>query len=102
MPCRIAAALACTLALVAPAAAIVGGAEVASEAVARHVVMVVGARGAACTGTAIARDLVLTAAHCLQPGARHLVVAPDAARRPRMSRVESFERHPEFDLETAL
>src|SRR5439155_10351401 len=71
---------------------------------ARHVVMVVGARGGACTGTAIARDLVLTAAHCLQvgPGARHTVVAPDAARRPRMTRVESFERHPEFDLETAL
>jgi len=103
MPYRSAAALACMLALVAPAAAIVGGAEVASEAVARHVVMVVGARGSACTGTAVARDLVLTAAHCLQlgAGARHTVVAPDAARRPRLIRAESFERHPEFDLESA-
>jgi hypothetical protein len=102
MPYRIVAALACVLMLVAPAGAIVGGAEPASEALARHVVMVVGARGSACTGTAIARDLVLTAAHCLMPGARHTVVAPDAARRPRMIRVESFERHPDFDLETAL
>jgi hypothetical protein len=102
MPCRVVAALACLFALVAPAAAIVGGAEPASEALARHVVMVVGARGSACTGTAIARDLVLTAAHCLMSGARHTVVAPDAARRPRMIPVESFERHPEFDLETAL
>src|SRR5882672_211185 len=100
MPCRIVAALACALVLVVPAGAIVGGAEVASEAVARHVVMVVGARGAACTGTAVARDLVLTAAHCLMPGARHMVVAPDAARRPRLIGVERFERHPEFDLES--
>jgi secreted trypsin-like serine protease len=102
MPYRIAAALACALVLVAPAAAIVGGAEPASEAVARHVVMVVGARGSACTGTAIARNLVLTAAHCLQPGARHSVVAADAGRSTRMTRVESFERHSEFDLETSL
>src|SRR5882672_1718950 len=98
MPCRIVAALACTLLLAVPAGAIVGGAEPASEVLARHVVMVVGARGSACTGTAIARDLVLTAAHCLMSGARHTVVAADAARRPRMTRVENFERHPEFDL----
>jgi trypsin len=102
MSCRIAAAVACVLVLAVPAGAIVGGAEPASEALARHVVMVVGARGSACTGTAIARDLVLTAAHCLMPGARHTVVAPDAGRRPRLIRVENFERHPEFDLETAL
>ena len=46
--------------------------------------------------------MITLAVATVQPGARHLVVAPDAARRPRMSRVESFERHPEFDLETAL
>jgi V8-like Glu-specific endopeptidase len=41
---------------------------VADEPLARHVVVVTGQRSSACTGTAIARDLVLTAAHCVHAG----------------------------------
>lgn len=52
----------------APAGAITGQAPPASGAVARSIVMIVDARGDLCTGTAIARDLVLTAAHCVGGG----------------------------------
>src|SRR5947209_8209652 len=50
------------------AAALVGGAAPADEEIARHVVMIVGSRGTSCTATAIARDVLLTAAHCVMPG----------------------------------
>ena len=36
--------------------------------------MIVGSHGTFCTGAAIARDLVLTAAHCVQPGADYKLV----------------------------
>jgi secreted trypsin-like serine protease len=93
---RLAAALAVALALCAPAYAIVGTAEPASDAIARHIVMVVGDRGSACTGTAIGRDLVLTAAHCVEPGVHYTVAVPDPGRRAKTARVERFERHPEY------
>jgi secreted trypsin-like serine protease len=98
---RLATLLACLCALSAPARAIVGTTEPAAAAIARHVVMVVGGRGSACTGTAIARDLVLTAAHCLEPRGEYRVAVPDA-RRLQITRVAQFERHPEFDAESAL
>ena len=47
--------------------AMVGGAPPADSAIARHVVLLVGSRGNSCSGVAIARDLVLTAAHCVPP-----------------------------------
>jgi secreted trypsin-like serine protease len=98
---RFAVALVCAIVLSAPALAIVGTADPASDAIARHVVMVVGTRGSACTGTVIARDLVLTAAHCLEPGERYTVLVPERGRRPQQTRVARFERHPEFDAESA-
>jgi hypothetical protein len=105
---RLAAALACLFAICAPARAIVGTAEPAGAAIARHVVMVVGGRGSACSGTAVARDLVLTAAHCLQPGGQYSVTVPDNARRPQTIRVARFsagfptERAPPAGRPTAL
>jgi secreted trypsin-like serine protease len=48
-----------------PAWAITGNAPPASGLAARPLVMVVDNRGDLCTGTALARDLVLTAAHCV-------------------------------------
>jgi hypothetical protein len=98
---RFAVTLACVLGPSAPAVAIVGTTDPASEAIGRHVVMVVGQRGSACSGTAIARDLVLTAAHCLEPGGSYTVLVPEQGRRPQTARVVRFERHPEFDAETA-
>lgn len=105
MLCRTATAVACALVVGAPAAALVGGAIPADHAVARHVVLVLGPRGngrMACTGTAIGRDLVLTAAHCVAAGASATVVERDDGRRPRIVRVAAAERHPSFDLDTAV
>lgn len=48
-----------------PAAALVGHAQFAQMNVAQHVVMIRTARGGYCTGTVLAGDIVLTAAHCV-------------------------------------
>ena len=49
----------------APASAGTGNAPPAAVWAARPIVMVVDARNDLCTGTALTRDLVLTAAHCV-------------------------------------
>jgi hypothetical protein len=85
-----------------PAAALVGGAAPADQALARHVVLIVGSRGTFCTGVAIARDLVLTAAHCTLPGADYKLMEFDAAHQPLLRDVVSIVRHPQFDLKMLL
>jgi len=84
------------------AVAMVGGAPPASPEVARHVVLILGSRGSSCTGTAIARDLVLTAAHCVLPGADYKRLDYDAARRPLLRDIAAIARHPEFDVKAVL
>src|SRR5262249_62210871 len=83
-----------------PAAAMVGGAPPAAPAIARHVVLIVGSRGTFCTGVAIARDLVLTAAHCTLPGAEHKLMEFDAAHQPVLKDVSDIARHPQFEPKT--
>ena len=85
-----------------PAAAMVGGAPPAAPAIARHVVLIVGSGGTFCTGVAIARDLVLTAAHCTLPGADYKLMELDAAHQPVLRDVSEIARHPQFDLKTLL
>jgi secreted trypsin-like serine protease len=84
-----------------PAAAMVGGAANANETLARHVVMLVGPRGF-CSGVAIARNVVLTAAHCVLPGADTKLAELDAARQPALKDIVTIARHPGFDAEAAL
>src|SRR5580704_5567948 len=96
------AAVAAALALPLPAPAMVGGAAPADAAIARHVVMIVGSRGTFCTGVAIARDLVLTAAHCTLPGADYRLMEFDAAHQPLLRDVAQIARHPQFDLKSLL
>ena len=93
--------LACLL-LSLPAAAMVGGASAPPAPVAKSVVTIVGSRGNFCTGTAIAPDLVLTAAHCVLPGADYKIVQYDSARQPLLRDVKSVNAHPKFDLQTML
>src|SRR5262245_1022244 len=91
------------LACGAPAVAMVGGAgESEGVGAGRHAVLIVGSRGTSCTGVAVARDLVLTAAHCVQAGAEYRLVEFDAAHRPTLKSIVSVTRHPQFDMATFL
>jgi secreted trypsin-like serine protease len=82
-----------------PAAAMVGGAAPAGE-FARAAVMIVGSRGNSCTGTLVARDLVLTAAHCVAPGSDYKLVQFDAQKQPSLRDIVRIERHPQFSAKT--
>ncbi len=82
----------------APVSAMVGGAPPAADGAGRSVVMVLGSYGTACTATAIARDLLLTAAHCVQPGADYKLVSGTPGREPVLKDIARIERDPQFDL----
>ena len=99
---RVAIALACALLSLLPAAAMVGGAQPTSEGAGRAVVMLTGSHGTFCSGVALARDLVLTAAHCVLPGADYKLVEFDAARHPALKDIARITRHPEFDVNAVL
>ena len=99
---RYAVALACALASAPPAAAMVGGAQPADDTAGRAVVMLTGSQGTFCSGVALARDLVLTAAHCVLPGADYKLVELDAARRPQLKDIASIVRNPGFDVNAVL
>jgi Trypsin len=94
--------LACALAWSLPAAAMVGGAQPASDGAGRAVVMLTGSHGTFCSGVALTRDLVLTAAHCVLPGADYKLVELDAARQPALKDIATIARHPEFDVNAVL
>jgi len=88
---RPALALAC-LAIAAPAFAITGQAPPAQGIAAHAIVMIVDPRGDLCTGTALARDLVLTAAHCVTPDMRIKVF-----QTGQTVAVRGVARHPHFN-----
>jgi hypothetical protein len=94
------AALACALVLCAPSAAMVGGAPPANDTAGRAVVLLVGLGGTSCSGVALARDLVLTAAHCLAAGGIKLVDF-DAARQPLLKDIARSATHPQYDADAA-
>ena len=84
------------------APAMVGGAPPAADGAGRSVVMILGSFGTACTATAVARDLLLTAAHCVQPGADYKLVdrqpGQSLSEVPLLKDVARIERDPQFDL----
>src|SRR6516162_2724726 len=80
----------------ASARAMVGGASLPDASIARHVVLIVGGHSL-CTGVAIAPDLVLTAAHCVQGKGKYRLVAFDG-RRPAVKDVATIVAHPQFSL----
>src|SRR5947209_2051196 len=99
---RIALALACTCTLATSVSALVGGAPPAGEAAGGAVVMLTGSQATFCSGVALARDLVLTAAHCVLPGADYKLVEFDSARQPLLRDVARIARHPDFDVNAVL
>jgi hypothetical protein len=85
-----------------PATAMVGGAPPAGEAAARAVVMLTGSHSTFCSGVALAGDLVLTAAHCVLPGADYKLVDLSTGGAPALRDIAHIGRHPEFDPGAAL
>ena len=82
------------VALTAPALAITGKAPPADGAIARAIVMLIDDKEDLCTATALARDLVLTAAHCVTGKRKRSVkVYQDGATIP----VRMIALHPRFD-----
>ena len=74
----------------------VGGAEVVrGTGAGRHIVMIISTRGSLCTGTAIARDLVLTGGHCVAPAASYRVLLPDI--KPPGLAIRSIAIHPRYN-----
>jgi len=88
--------------LSAPASAIVGGGAPQADGVARAVVTIVGSRGNFCTGALIAPNVVLTAAHCVQPGADYKLVEYGADKQPRLQDVRTVAIHPAFKIQAIL
>jgi hypothetical protein len=85
-----------------PAHAIVGGGAPSADGVGRSVVTIVGSRGNFCTGAVIAPKLVLTAAHCVQPGADYKIIEYGADRQPSLQDVGRVALHPAFNMQAML
>jgi secreted trypsin-like serine protease len=96
-PVFVVAVFAALLAASSSARAMVGGAPPAESGLGRAVVTVVGSRGNFCSGTLIAPDVVLTAAHCVPANATMKVVAYDAQRQPTLLDVRRVAPHPQFN-----
>src|ERR1700747_364491 len=88
--------------LASPCYAIVGGAAPSNDGPARAVVTIVGSRGNFCTGSLIAPTLVLSVAHCVQPGADYKIVEYDAQQKPVLRDVRTVAAHPGFNMETMI
>src|SRR5437763_3164824 len=77
-----------------PASAIVGGGVPSPEGSGRSVITIVGSRGNFCTGVLIAPKLVLTVAHCVQPGAVYKIVDYGQNQQPQLHDVRTIAIHP--------
>src|SRR5690348_14794131 len=82
------------LLLASPASAVTGNAPPAAGWAARAIVMLVDTREDLCTGTALAPDLVLTAAHCVVRNVEYQVKAYQTGGDIP---VRTIVRHPRFD-----
>jgi hypothetical protein len=97
---RIVAPFAATFVLLSsPAHGIVGGAPPSTDGIGNSVVTIVGSRGTFCSGGLIAPRLVLTVAHCVQPGAEYKIVEYDGERKPQLLDAKRVALHPGFQMQ---
>jgi secreted trypsin-like serine protease len=80
---------------ITPSHAINGGVSAPSD-LAAQTAMIVSTRGSYCTGTVIARDLLITAAHCVQPASNY-AVSIESGDSTRMVQVARIVLHPKYD-----
>jgi hypothetical protein len=78
------------------AGAIVGGAT-ETGALARSGVMLLSSRGGMCSAVVVARDVVLTAAHCVGAGDEHRVHFKDESGKPVLIEPAAKAVHPGYD-----
>lgn len=95
---RLIAPLLAALLCATEAQAIVGGAEDRGP-LARRSVMVLSSKGGVCTAVVLARDVVLTAAHCVTGAAEHRVHFRDEAGEPVLIAPAAKAVHPGYDAE---
>lgn len=75
----------------------VGGAVPHANGIGRSVIVIVGNRGTSCSGTVLTPRLVLTAAHCVVPGAQYKLVEYRAGEAPRLIDIARVSIHPRFE-----
>ena len=89
------------LMLTQPAFAMVGGGGAPSPAIAGAIVTIVGSHGTSCTGALIARDIILTAAHCIAPG-MHYKIVDYKSQPPRLLDIRRVVTLPQFNMQNLL
>src|ERR1700710_596018 len=99
---RLIVALMICICWISAAQSVVGDAALLPNPGTRPEVMIVGSRHNFCTGVAIAPDLVLTAAHCVLPGAIYKRVEYDERHDPVFRDTLSVISHPQFSIKTLL
>src|SRR5689334_167837 len=82
------------------ASAMVGGAPAVDVHAYRSEIMILSGRGNLCTGIVLSRDLVLTAAHCIEPGLTYKLYELDAERQPVFHDLAKTAIHPQFSKKT--
>jgi len=90
-------AITAVLLTLAPVArAMVGGAPAVDAGAYRSEIMILSNRGNLCTGIVLKQDLVLTAAHCIEPGLSYQLYELDAERKPVFHELAKTAIHPQF------
>ena len=76
----------------------VGGAPPATGGPGSSVVTILSSYGTFCSATAIARDLLLTAGHCIEPDGAYKLADTVPGQVPTLKDVARTARHPQFDI----
>ncbi len=98
-PIYLAASLALSVACSTSASAITGSRSAPNANVAQSIVTVVAAGGGVCTGTMIAPNIVLTAAHCIAPGTANRVI-DYSSKPPRLIAPLQVATHPRYNAQS--